>query len=77
MQVLHQPEKGVQRADVHVSLGLTELKLMHAKWILDQYLYFCRQNENILNGFKATRITEVVEAANTMLERIENPWREQ
>ena len=73
MQVLHQPKKGVQRADVQVSLGLTELKLMHTKWILDQYLYFCRQNENILNGFKATRITEAVEAANTMLERIENP----
>lgn len=63
MQVLHQPEKGVQRAEVQVSLGLTELKVMHAKWILDQYL----------NGFKATRITEAVEAANTMLERIENP----
>ena len=35
MQVLQELEKGIYPADVQVSLGLTELKIMHAKWILE------------------------------------------
>ena len=35
MQVLQQIEKGIRPVDTQVSLGLTELKEMHAKWILD------------------------------------------
>ena len=34
-QVSQQLEKGTQPADIKVSLGLTELKVMHAKWILE------------------------------------------
>ena len=67
----------MQPADVKVSLGLTELKVMHIKWILKLYNHLCHQNEIILNGRKATSITEAVESANTVLERIENPFREQ
>ena len=37
MQVSQQLEKGIQPADVQVSLGLTEMKLMQAKWILELY----------------------------------------
>ena len=77
MQVSQQLEKGIQAADVQVSLGLTELKVMHAKLILELYNYLCRQNEIILNGFKAASITEAVESANTVLERIENPLSDQ
>ena len=35
----------------------------------------CAQDEIILNGFKAAGITEAVESANAVLERIENPFR--
>ena len=77
MQVSLQLEKDIQPADVQVSLGLTELKVMHAKLILELYKYLCRQNEIILNGFKAASITEAVESANTVLERIENPFSDQ
>ena len=76
-QVSQQLEKGIQPADVKVSLGLIELKVMHAKWILELYNHLCHQNEIILNGFKAASITEEVEPANTVLERIENPFSKQ
>ena len=76
-QVSQQLEKGIQPADVKVSLGLIELKVMHAKWILELYNHLCHQNEIILNGRKAASITEAVESANTVLERIENPFSEQ
>ena len=72
-QVSQQLEKSMQPADVKGSLGFTELKVMHAKWILELYNHLCHQNEIILNGFKAASITEAVESANTVLERIENP----
>ena len=37
MQVSQQLEKGIHPADVQVSLGLTEMKVMQAKWILELY----------------------------------------
>ena len=77
MQVSQKLGKGIQPADVQVSLGHTKLKVMHEKWILGLCSYLCRQNEIILNGFKASSITEAVESANTVLERIENPFSEQ
>ena len=76
-QVSQQLEKGIQPADVKVSLGFIELKVEHAKWILELYNHLRHQNEIVLNGFKAASITEVVESANTVLERMENPFSEQ
>ena len=35
-QVSQQLEKGIQLADVQISLGLTELTVMHAEWLLGQ-----------------------------------------
>ena len=72
-----QLEKGIQLAYVKVYLDLTEPKAMHAKWIFKLYNHLCHQNEIILDGFKAASITEAVESANTVLERIENPFSEQ
>lgn len=51
--------------DVKVSLGLTELKAINIRWIVDQI---------ILNGFKAAGIADVVGSVNAVLQRIENPF---
>ena len=67
--------KGIQPADVQVFLILTELKVMHVKWILELYIYLCRRNEITLHGIKAASMR--VESANTVLEKIENPFSEQ
>ena len=76
-QVSQQLEKGIQPADVKVSLGLIELKVMHAKWILELCNHLCHQNEIIFNGFKVASITEAVESVNTVLERIKNHFSKQ
>ena len=52
-QVSQQLEKVIQHADFKVSIGLTELKAMNARCIVDLYQYLCCQQEIILNGFKA------------------------
>ena len=78
MQVSQQLyEKGMQPADIPISLGPLELMIvMHAKLILELCNYLCRQNEIVLIDFKAVSITEALESANTALERIENRFSE-
>ena len=49
-QTSHQLQKGIQPADIKESLGITELKAMHAGSIVDLHQYFSRQWEIILNG---------------------------
>lgn len=73
-QVSQQLQKGIPAPDVQVSLGLVELKVKHARWISELYYYLCSQKEIILNGFRAAGITEAVESASSVLERIENPF---
>ena len=72
-QVAKQLQKGIPPADIQVSLNLGELKVMHARWISALYDYLCDQKE-ILNGFKAAGITEGVESASAVLQKIENPF---
>ena len=50
---------------------------MHAKWMLELCNHLYLQIEIMLNGFKAVSMTEAAESANTVLERIENPFSEQ
>ena len=73
-QVSQQLEQGIQPANVKVCLGLIELKLMPAKWILELYNHLCHPNEIIPNVFQAA---EAFESANTVLEKIGNPFSEQ
>ena len=73
-QVAKQLQKGIPPPDIQVSLNLGELKVMHARWISALYDYFCDQKEIIRNGFKAAGITEAVESASAVLQRIENPF---
>ena len=73
-QVAKQLQKGIPPADIQVSLNLGELKVMHARWISALYDYLCDLKEIILNGFKAAGITEAVESASAVLQRIENPF---
>ena len=74
-QVSQQLEKGIQPADVKVCLGLIELKVMHAKWILELHNHLRHQTG--INGFKVASIAETVESANTVLKRIENSFSKQ
>ena len=66
--------KGIKPADVRVSLALSELKPLHAQWIIDVYEYLCKQPEIIKNGVKATGITGAVEFSHSVVQRIKNPF---
>lgn len=74
-QVTKQIRNGIPPADIQVSLNLGELKVMHARWISSLYHYLCDRKEIILNGYEAAGITEAVESATAILQRVENPFR--
>ena len=65
---------GIAPGDVKVSLKLSNLKALHAKWIVDLYNHLRKQNESIIKGFDATGITEAIKFANDVFTRVENPF---
>ena len=71
-QVAKQLNEGKAPADVEVSLNLSEIKPLHAKWIYEMYEYLRGRSDLVLNGFESAGITEAVEKSNEVFERIEN-----
>ena len=51
--------KGEQApGDVKVSLKLSDLKPLHAKWIVEMYGYLKQQKESVVKGFEKAGILE-------------------
>ena len=73
-QVAKQLNEGKAPADVEVSLNLSEIKPLHAKWIYEMYKYLRGRSDLVLNGFESAGITEAVEKSNEDFERIENSF---
>ena len=63
-------------ADVKVSLKLSVIKPLHAKWIVDLYNTLKDDKEMAISGFRSAGITEAIENAKVMVEKIENPFKE-
>ena len=57
-------------------MKMSDLKPLHARWIVDMYTYLKQQRESILNGFDKAGITEAFKSANEVFARIENPYTE-
>ena len=72
-QVAKQLNKGKAPTDVEVSLNLSEIKPLHAKWIYEMCEYLRGRSDLVLNGFELAGITETVEKSTKVFERIENP----
>ena len=68
---------GVTTGDVKVSLKLSDLKPLHARWIVETYNHLKHQNDSIIKGFDAAGISEAITFANDVFTRIENPFDEQ
>ena len=57
-------------------MKMSDLKPLHARWIVYMYTYLKQQKESILSGFNNAGITEAVKSANEVFARIENPFSE-
>ena len=72
--VSEQLKRGVAPGDVKVSVKLSDLKPLHARWFVEMFDYLKQQNESIVNGFDKAGITEAVKLANEVFSKIENPF---
>ena len=59
--------------DVNVSLKLSVIKPLHAKWIVDLCNTLKDDKEMVINSFRSAGITEAVENVKDM---VENPSKE-
>ena len=59
-----------------VSLKMSNLKPLHARWIVKMYGYLKQQKGSILHGFDKAGITEIVSLVNKVFTRIENLFTE-
>ena len=73
-QVAKQLNEGKAPEDVEISLSLSEIKLLHAKWIYEMYEYLRGRTDLVLNGFESEWIREAVKKSNDVFETIENPF---
>ena len=56
---------------MEVSVKLSNLKPLHARWFVEMFDYLKQQNESIVNGFDKAGITEAVKLANEVFSKIE------
>jgi len=67
---------GKAAGDVKVSMKLSDLKPLHAKWVVDIYAYLKQQKDSIIKGFEKAGILEAVKMAQEVYARNENPFDE-
>ena len=67
---------GKAAADVKVSLKLSIIKSLHEKWIVDLQNALKDDREMAINGFRSAGITEAIDNAKDMAEKVENPFKE-
>ena len=75
-RVSKQLTNGKAPAYVKVSLKLSDLKPLHAKWIVEMYNYLKEQKESIIKGFEKAGIIEAVKMAQEVYARCQNPFDE-
>ena len=69
-QVADQLAKGEAPADVDVSVNLTVIKPLHVTWITQRHDNLKGRKNLIFNGFRSAGITEAVQKANEVFQRI-------
>ena len=63
-------------AGITISFKLSDLRSLHAFWILDFYKYMFEQPQMTVNCFHGTGIIEAVNEAKTFLDSVENPFKD-
>ena len=75
-RVSKQLMNGKAPGDVKVSLKLSDLKPLHAKWIVEMYGYLKQQKESVVKGFEKAGILDAVKMAQEVYAKCENPFDE-
>ena len=76
-EVSVQLKKGTDPADIKITSKLSNLKPLHTLCIVDLYKNLSDNQEITVNGFDSAGISEAVTKASAILNKVENPFREE
>ena len=76
-EVATQLNRGVETTEVKITSKLSDLKPLHASWIVDLYEHLKKETGMMIKGFDSAGITEAVNNAKSVYEKIENSFRSQ
>ena len=71
-KVATQRNQGLDPTEAKITSKFSGLKPLHASWIIDLYEHLKKETEMIIKGFDSTGITEAVNNAQSVSEKIEN-----
>lgn len=75
-QVSEQLALGIEPSKIKVSSKLSDIKPLHAQWIVDLYHHMYKEKDTIINGFRSAGITEAIQCAQEIVTKVENPFRD-
>ena len=73
-EVVTQLNRGVDPTEVKITSKLSDLKPLHASWIVDLYEHLKKETGIIIKGFDSSGIIEAVNNAQSVYEKTENPF---
>ena len=73
--VTTQLNRSVDPNEVQITSKLSDLKPLHASWIVNLYEHVKKETRMIIKGFESAGITEAVNNAQFIYEKIENPFQ--
>ena len=71
-----QLQNGKDPTNVKISSKLLDLKPIHARWIVDWYNHVIKEKERIVRAFNSAGLSETVQNAENIYEKIESSFRE-
>ena len=71
-EVVTKLNRGADSTEVKVTSKLTDLKPLRVSWIVDLYEHLKKETGMIVKGFDSVEITEAVNNAQSLYEKIEN-----
>ena len=73
-ELSNQLQHKISPCDVKIDLNLGIIKLLHAKWIVKLFNIMKKEKEKITNGYNSAGITEAIQSAEIVLQKVENPF---
>ena len=72
-EVSNQLQREISPCDVKIDLNFGIINLLHAKWLVELFNIMKKEKEKIINGFNSAAITEAIQSAKIVLQKVENP----
>ena len=71
-----QSKKGIDPADIKITSKLSKLKPLLTSWFINLHKHLSDDHKIIVNNFNSAGISEAISKTSTILDKVENYFRE-